>query len=86
MDWAKYGHVIASDYRRRIVLCLMKSPKTPKQISEETTLYLSHVSHVINELMKNGVVRCLTPKLRRGKLFSLSDDGEEIAKQLQKLG
>jgi len=86
MDWAKYGHVIASDYRKRIVLSLMKGPKTPKQVSEETELYLSHVSRVTNELMKKEVVRCLTPKLRRGKVFTLSDDGEEIAKQLQKLG
>jgi len=86
MDWAKYGHVIASDYRKRIVLSLMKDPKTPKQVSEETELYLSHVSRVINELMKKEVVRCLTPKLRRGKVFTLSDDGQEIAKQLQKLG
>ena len=85
MDWAKYGHVIASEYRKKIVMSLVKGPKTPKQISDETKLYLSHVSHVINELMKKGVVECLTPNLRRGKIFSLSIDGKEIAEQLKKL-
>ncbi len=85
MDWVKYGHVIASEYRKKIVMALVKGPKTPKQISEDTKLYLSHVSYIINDLVKKGVVECLTPNLRRGKVFSLSSDGKEIADLLKKL-
>jgi predicted transcriptional regulator len=85
MDWAKYGHVIASQYRKKIVLCLVESPRTPKQISEETNLYLSHVSHTINDLQKMGIVTCLTPKLKRGKIFALTKIGKEIAHNLEKL-
>jgi len=85
MDWSKYGHVIASEYRKKIVMSLANGPKTPKQISEDTKLYLSHVSHVINDLMNRDVVECLTPTLRRGKLFSLSNDGKDVVKQLRKL-
>ena len=86
MDWGKYGHVIASEYRKKIVMSLARGPKTPKQISEDTKLYLSHVSYVLRDLMKKEVVRCLTPNLRRGKLFTLSKDGKEIADQLEKIG
>lgn len=85
MDWGKYGHVIASEYRKKIIMSLAKGPKTPKQISDDTELYLSHVSHVIKDLVKIGVIECLTPNLRRGKVFSLSEEGKEIADQLKKL-
>ena len=86
VDWPKYGHVIASEYRKKIVSALTKGPKTPKQIADETELYLSHVSHTIKGLMKREIVECLTPQLRRGKIFKLTEDGQEIAEQLSKLG
>lgn len=86
MDWAKYGYVNASNYRKKIVLSLAKGPMTPKQISTDTKLYLSHVSRILNELSKKKVVECLTPDLKRGKMFSLTNYGKEIADQLKKFG
>jgi predicted transcriptional regulator len=85
LDWAKYGYVIASEYRKRVLVSLYVGPKTPTQVSEETKLYLSHVSHVINDLVKKELVKCLTPNLRRGKLFSLTSVGKEIVEQLKNL-
>ncbi|MEM3110509.1 MAG: hypothetical protein QXH32_07015 [Candidatus Caldarchaeum sp.] len=67
------------------MIALANGPKTPKQISEDTKLYLSHVSCIINDLLKRGVIECLTPNLRKGKIFSLSSDGKEIAKRLKKI-
>jgi len=84
MDWAKYGHVIASEYRKKIVLCLNKTPRTPKQISKDTNLYLSHVSRVLRDLKKRQMVACLTPKLKRGKVFALTDEGKEIAENIER--
>jgi predicted transcriptional regulator len=85
MDWSKYGYVIASEYRKRIVLSLIRGPKTPKQIANETKLYLSHVSHATNELKNKGIITCLTPELKRGKVFALTDEGKEIAENLERL-
>ena len=82
MDWGKYGHVLASEYRKKVVLSLENGPKTPKQISDATGLYLSHVSTVIHELSDESIVECLTPNLRRGKIFALSEDGKEIAQKI----
>lgn len=86
MDWGKYGYVIASRYRQRIVLSLHKGPKTPKQIADETKFYLSHVSLVIKKLVERKIVNCLTPNLRRGKIFTLTDEGKEIAEKLERMG
>jgi len=85
MDWTKYGYVIASEYRKKIILCLSEAPKSPKKVSEETGLYISHVSHIINDLIRKGLVECLTPTLKRGKIFTLTSDGKDIADQLKRL-
>ncbi len=69
-----------------IVLSLYKGPRTPKQIADETKLYLSHVSQAIKKLIERKIVNCLTPNLRRGKIFTLSDEGKEIAENLEKMG
>jgi predicted transcriptional regulator len=84
MDWSLYGYVVASEYRKKILLSLSERPKSPKEISEETKLHLSHVSLTIYDLIKKGLVKCLTPNLKKGKLFSLTTTGKEIAGLLKK--
>lgn len=85
MDWKKYGYIIASKYRQNVVLSVDSGPKTPKQISNATGFYLSHVSSVLKDLSKKGVIKCLTPDLRRGKVYALTKEGKEIADKLKKL-
>jgi len=82
LDWKKYGFIISSDYRKRVVKSLVEGPKTPKQLAIETNLYLSHVSKTLNELVSSGSVVCLTPELRRGRIYELTKDGKEIARHI----
>ncbi len=83
MDWKKYGYVISSMYRQKIVLSLKKYPKTPKQLSSELEYHMSHVSSTIKELSENGIVENLSPDLRKGKIYGLTRDGEEIANSIE---
>ena len=79
VQWDKYGYVVASKYRKKVVIALTEKPRTPKEISNETRLYLSHVSSTLSSLVEKGIVQCLTPSLRRGKIFDLTDDGRSSA-------
>jgi predicted transcriptional regulator len=83
MDWNKYGYIFASDYRKKVVSSLLKGPKTPKQIALEINLYLSHVSKTLNELQERGVAECLTPTLKRGRIYNLTEEGREIANYIK---
>ncbi|MGD6810516.1 MAG: ArsR family transcriptional regulator [Candidatus Bathyarchaeia archaeon] len=83
MDWNKYGYIFSSDYRKKVVYALLAGPKTPKQISLEAKLYLSHVSKTLNELQENEIAVCLTPGLKRGRMYQLTKEGEEIANYLK---
>ena len=82
MSWHKIGFVKASKYRRKILYNLKNKPKTPKEISKETDLYLSHVSKTLKELLTINLVNCLNPNLRKGKLYTLSDEGREILQKI----
>jgi Mn-dependent DtxR family transcriptional regulator len=42
------------------------------------------VSKTLNELASAGNVICLTPKLKRGRIYELTRDGKEIAKYLMR--
>jgi len=84
MDWDKYGYVKASKYRKDLVLSLHEKPKTPKEMSKETEYYLSHVSNTLKDLSKNDIVKCLTENRNKGRVYTLTDLGKDIAKQIKK--
>lgn len=83
VNWKKYGYVIASTYRQKVVLALRESERTPKQIAERTRLHPSHVSHVLADLLERELAICLTPNLRRGRIYALTQEGKEIAAKLE---
>lgn len=81
-DWKIIGKVSASEHKLKI-LSILNKPKTPKQISNETELYLSHVSKSLKDLSGIELVKCLTPDLRKGKLYALTEKGNEVLQTLR---
>jgi predicted transcriptional regulator len=77
-DWNAYGFVIASEYRKKVILALAERPRTPKDIARITGLYLSHVSNTLTELREKKLVELLSPTLRRGKIFGITDRGQQV--------
>lgn len=82
-DWSSLAFILASQYRKKVILTLREKPMTPIMISDKTELYLSHVSLTLNQLEKKGLVVCLTPNVRKGKLFDLTKDGKNILNHLK---
>jgi len=86
LDWEKFGYIVASKYRKGIVSALNKGPRTPKDMAQELGLYISHISSTLSELEEKEIVRCLTPSLRKGRIYGLTDAGKEIATEIEKRG
>lgn len=82
MDFEDLGWVKASEYRQDVLKSLEDKPQTPKDISQEAEYYLSHVSKTLKELVEHDMVECVTPDRRKGKLYRITDKGEEIAETL----
>lgn len=54
----------------------------PKELAKETGIPLSHVSNVLSELIQKNVVVCLTPDLKKGRMYSLTKEGSEVLQYL----
>ena len=83
MDWESYGLVIGSQHRKVIVQSLSQGPKSPKEIWLDTRLRPSRVSRILRELKDRDLLVCLTPKLRKGKIYRLTALGQQIANMVK---
>ena len=76
------GFVLASKYRKKVMLALQDKASTPSIISEKTKIYPSHISNTLSKLVEKKLVVCLTPKLKKGRLYELTVNGKKILKDL----
>lgn len=85
MDVQKLGWIKASQYRQDILLALAGERLTPKEIAGETDYYLSHVSNTLSDMEEKNLVECLTPDRNKGRIYALTEEGEELGKEINSL-
>lgn len=74
------GYVKASSYRKKILKSLEHQKLTPVEMARETGIPLSHVSNTLTELLKKKLVICLTPELKKGRIYDLTREGRSVFK------
>ena len=79
--WSEYSFVIRGSNRKKVLQSLEK-PMIPTQIASKTKLHLSHVSRALNELESKGLVECVTPDERVGRVYRLTEKGNIIKIQV----
>ena len=85
-DWDVYGKIVASEYRQQTLHSLHERPKTPTQIADDIGKHQSHVSKTLQELVEFNLVKCLNPTAKKGRLYKLTEQGEDIHSQLKEEG
>ncbi len=53
---------------------LRDGPRTPSDIARRTSLQRSNVSRTISELLRHDIVYCVSPELRKGRLYGLAPE------------
>jgi len=81
MNWEKYSFVKYAPLRSE-VLKILDTEKTPKEIKDELHKSDSNIARALRELTKKGLVKCLTPKSKKGKIYALTKEGKEIRGKL----
>lgn len=76
------SYVQISKHRMNVVKTLKGEVKFPSHIAEDVGISTSHVSMVLSELKEHGLVECINPELRKGRLYRLTDKGETVCKNL----
>jgi DNA-binding MarR family transcriptional regulator len=75
------AYVKGSRYRELILSELFGGPKQPSEIAEAGDVARPHVSRGLSELSDRGVVQSHGGD-SRATLYSLTDEGREIAKEV----
>ena len=44
---------------------------------------MSHISRTLKELEKLGLVKCLTPEIRKSKFYSITNTGSKVLKDIE---
>ena len=82
-DKVALGFVIAGPNRAKILQILKKMTQaTPTQIATRTKLLPTNVSRALNELEGMNLIHCTTPGLKKGKIFELTEAGEDVLTML----
>lgn len=85
MDWDDVGYIISSEYRTKVLMEIEDGVRTPKSISDNTGLPISHTSRSLKNLKDRGIIELLVPENRqKGRLYGFTNDGEDVWKEAKK--
>ena len=75
------GFILRSEYRKKVFL-LLGNPIMPSQISKKLNIRLTHITRELRFLKERGLVACLNPKEKTGRLYQLSRKGKILKKDM----
>ena len=77
------SYVQISKYRTKAIKALDGETKIPTQIARDSDIRPNHISKVLSELKAHELVECINPEARKGRLYRLTDKGEDVIKNLE---
>lgn len=75
---AEIKYVKQSKYRTKVFEALDGYPKMPNEIAKKADIVPNHVSVTLKQLKKHGLVECMNPEVRKGRLYRLTEKGESV--------
>ena len=80
---SEISYIKISQYRTKVIKALEDDVKIPSQIARDADLRQNHISNVLNQLKEHELVECINPEVRKGRLYRLTDKGDEVVKNLK---
>ena len=77
------SYVEISSYRKKVMKSLDGEVLIPTQIARNSEIRPNHISKVLAELKAHELVECINPEVRKGRLYRLTDKGDEVVKKLE---
>lgn len=76
------SYVQISKYRTKVMKSLEVEVKIPTNIAKDSGIRTNHISKVLAELKAHELVECINPEAKKGRLYRLTDKGEEVIKNI----
>ena len=77
------SYVKISKYRTKVMKSLDGEVLIPSQIAKNSEIRTNHISKVLSELKAHELVECINPEVRKGRLYRLTETGEDVVKNLE---
>ena len=77
------SYVKISKYRTKTMKSLEWEVLIPSQIAKNSGIRTNHISKVLSELKAHELVECINPEVRKGRLYRLTETGEDVVKNLE---
>ena len=77
------SYVKISQYRTKVMKSLDGDVKIPTAIAKDSDIRPNHILKVLAELKSHELVECINPEVRKGRLYRLTDKGDELVKNLE---
>lgn len=79
----------AQGRQRKATIKALTHPMTPTQTHKEAKQYnermsLNNTSDTLRSFVRKGLAECLNPQVKTGRLYQLTQEGEEIREELMK--
>ena len=82
----KAGYVIGSTYRSKVLNAIYTlGHSTPTNIAYLCGIRVNHISKILRELKEAGLVKCINPDVRKGRIYCITDEGEQILKLVNRM-
>jgi len=52
------------------------------KIAKNSDIRVNHISKVLAELKAHELIECINPEVRKGRLYRLTNKGEEVTKNI----
>lgn len=69
-------------YRTKTLKALDGNVKIPSALARDSGIRTNHISKVLSELKSHELVECINPEARKGRLYRLTDKGEEVTQNI----
>ena len=76
------SYIKISKYRTKVMKSLDGDVLIPTQIAKNSDIRPNHISKVLAELKAHELVECINPEVRKGRLYRLTDYGNEVVKNI----
>ena len=77
------SYVNISKYRTKVIKSLDGEVLIPSQIAKNSGIRTNHISKVLAELKAHELVECINPEVRKGRLYRLTEKGDDLVKNLK---
>ena len=77
------SYVQISQYRTKVMKALEGEVKIPSNIARDSEIRTNHISKVLAELKAHELVECINPEVRKGRLYRLTEKGEELVENIE---